>query len=81
MPVPETPVYKDHGPVSGQNQIRSTGQFAIVQAITKSAGVKPMAGEQLGFCIGSPDRRHVATAGFRVMDVSQLCEPVRPPER
>lgn len=79
MPVPETPVHKYHGPVSGQHQIRPTCKLAIVQPITKPASVKPMADEQFGFCIDSPDRRHVTTARFRGMDVSQLFGPGWPP--
>lgn len=80
MAVPEAPVHKNHGPVLRQHEIRSPGNFAVVQAKAKPAGMEPTTDDQFGFGISAPDRSHIAAAGFLIVDVSQLCEPVRPPE-
>jgi hypothetical protein len=65
-PVPETAMDKDAGPAGGENEIRSPGEAARVQAVAKAGRVKIAAHRELGGRIFAPDRRHdLAAAGWR----------------
>ena len=70
--MPEATIYKDNSIEPSQYNIRSPGEFPVVQTKPKPLRMQPFADHQLGFGICTPYCRHVAASGLFVMDVSQL---------
>lgn len=79
MTVPEAAINKEGDAEAGQNQIRASRQFAVMQPETRTAGMEAAPDHDLGSGAGAPNSRHVPAARRWVMDISQTCElpPVR----
>lgn len=75
MPMPETPVHKEHRVVFWNHEIRASAQLAIMQVISKPTCMQTAPYQQLWLCVFTPDRSHVAAEGLPVMDVSRLAGP------
>ena len=69
VPVPETAVYEDDRPKPGQDNVRPSGQVAEVEPVAKPRRVQGFADHQFGLRVTGSDRRHVAAARSRVMNV------------
>jgi hypothetical protein len=88
MPMPVTPVNEHHRAVSRKNEIRSTGQFFVMQSITQSLPMQKVSDQHFGLGILAanaghhprPDRRsnHVChgQALFQLGTLQINCPPV-----
>ncbi len=63
--VPEAPVYENHSPIFRQDDIRSPGKIAAVQAEAVAKPVQDLPNRQLGFRVPPLDRGHVTAAHRR----------------
>jgi hypothetical protein len=77
MPVPEAAVYKQNRTELRKHQIRPSRQLPVVQPISETSSVQQLSDQQLGLCVGAPDRRHIPAAGFGIVNVSQPSGPER----
>ena len=65
MPVPETPVYENNGPVLRKNQIRPAGKILSMKTEAVSHAVKQRPDGKLGFCVLGGDAGHIPAAALR----------------
>ena len=62
MPVPETAVHEDGGPVFPQDDVRMSGQAGTVDPVSVAAAEKKPPDKEFRFGIPSPDPRHASAA-------------------
>ena len=65
MPVPETPVYENNGPVLRKNQISPAGKILSMKTEAVSHAVKQRPDGKLGFCVLGGDAGHIPAAALR----------------
>lgn len=71
MAVPEAPVNEDRSIVLRQDQIGFSAQLLCVEPEAEPARMQRLANGHFRAGVRPLDRRHVAAAGFSVVDVSQ----------
>lgn len=64
MPVPEAAMYKNHGPVFGQDDVRFSGKRFDVFPEAVPRAMQHGADEYLGLGVGAPDARHIPASLF-----------------
>ena len=69
--MPEAPVDKKDGPMFGQHDVGSAGQFRGVQPESETASVEGLSNHELGSCVLSPNPRHDSTASFPIDGVQR----------
>ena len=62
MPVPETPVYENNGPVLRENQVRPAGKILSMKTEPVPHAVKQRPDGELGFCVLGGDAGHIPAA-------------------
>ncbi len=72
MAMPEAPVHEDCCPILRQYNVRFAGNVFCMQPIPESSRMQSLTNNQLRPCVRPTDRRHVASACFRVVDINQL---------
>ena len=73
MAMPEAAIGKDDRVIPWKDQIRLPGQLLLMKSEAEATGMQAFAQYQFGLCVASPDRSHIAAAGSRIVNVSQLC--------
>lgn len=79
MSMPEASIYKDHGAVFRQHEIRPSRQLPVVQAISEPCSEQAFPYQNLRPCILPPDRCHIPAAGFRAVNIRHNAEAERLP--
>ena len=81
MPMPEAAVHQDDGAVPGENQVRSTRKFAVLQTVAKPARMQSLAYEHLWLGVSPTDAAHVEPPLLGSQHISHRWHPWQRPRR
>ncbi|HVW16052.1 MAG TPA: hypothetical protein VHB54_19640 [Mucilaginibacter sp.] len=70
--MPETPMYKYHGFIFGQYNVRFAGQVFHMQPVAETIFVQKLAHQYFRLGILTPYPRHIVAAGFLAVHVGHV---------